>query len=148
MTHSFFLVVRRTLGDTNEEGIRGFYKSLLDAKHVVGGDLQRNVYRNYTEFVSISKEISNLDADVLSVKEYLNELKSIWESFLAATNSSDISKVPGNCVYLPDKSRAADNTCRICRVHLCIVSECEKEERPDGKRPDQYLQSANHGIVG
>ncbi|KAG2189612.1 hypothetical protein INT46_003359, partial [Mucor plumbeus] len=88
--------VRRTLGDTNEEGIRGFYKSLLDAKHVVGGDLQRNVYRNYTEFVSISKEISNLDADVLSVKEYLNELKSIWESFLAATNSSDISKVPGS----------------------------------------------------
>ncbi|GAN06766.1 nuclear mRNA splicing protein [Mucor ambiguus] len=88
--------VRRTLGDANEEGIRGFYKSLLDAKHVVGGDLQRNVYRNYTEFVSISKEISNLDADVLSVKEYLNELKSIWESFLAATNSSDISKASGS----------------------------------------------------
>ncbi|GAA5808941.1 hypothetical protein MFLAVUS_002341 [Mucor flavus] len=83
--------VRRSLGDTNEEGIRGFYKSLLDAKHVVGGDLQRNVYRNYTEFVSISKEIVNLDADVLSVKEYLNELKSIWESFLVATNSSEFS---------------------------------------------------------
>lgn len=83
------VVVRRSLGDTNEEGIRSFYKSLLDAKHVVGGDLQRNVYRNYTEFVSISKEISNLDADVLSVKEYLNELKSIWESFLAATHSTN-----------------------------------------------------------
>jgi hypothetical protein len=92
----FRLVVKRTLSDANEEGIRGFYKSLLDAKHVVGGDLQRNVYRNYTEFVSISKEISNLDADVLSVKEYLNELKSIWESFLVATNSSDLSKSPGN----------------------------------------------------
>ncbi|KAI8366414.1 Cullin repeat-like-containing domain protein [Choanephora cucurbitarum] len=79
--------VKRTLGDANEEGIRSFYKSLTDAKHLVGGDLQRNVYRNYTEFVSISKEISNLDADVLSVKEYLNELKSIWESFLAATQT-------------------------------------------------------------
>jgi hypothetical protein len=43
------------------------------------------VYRNYTEFVSISKEISNLDADVLRIKEYLNELKSIWESFLQMT---------------------------------------------------------------
>ncbi|CAO3656357.1 unnamed protein product [Mucor hiemalis] len=64
--------VRRSLGDTNEEGIRSFYKSLLDAKHVVGGDLQRNVYRNYTD-----------------VKEYLNELKSIWESFLAATHSTN-----------------------------------------------------------
>lgn len=88
--------VRRSLGDTNEEGIRSFYKSLLDAKHVVGGDLQRNVYRNYTEFVSISKEISNLDADVLSVKEYLNELKSIWEAFLAATHSSNTSNTNNN----------------------------------------------------
>ncbi|KAI9472182.1 MAG: Cullin repeat-like-containing domain protein [Benjaminiella poitrasii] len=87
--------VRRTLGDANEESIRGFYKSLLDAKHLVGGDLQRNVYRNYTEFVSISKEISNLDADVLSVKEHLNELKSIWESFLLTTNTSDTSKGSG-----------------------------------------------------
>ncbi|RCH88784.1 exocyst complex component exo84 [Rhizopus stolonifer] len=87
--------VKRTLGDTNEEGIRGFYKSLTDAKHLVGGDLQRNVYRNYTEFVSISKEISNLDADVLSVKEYLNELKSIWESFLVATHSSEHASAAG-----------------------------------------------------
>lgn len=95
VTHISNIVVKRTLSEANEEGIRGFYKSLLDAKHVVGGDLQRNVYRNYTEFVSISKEISNLDADVLSVKEYLNELKSIWEGFLIATNSSDLSKSPG-----------------------------------------------------
>ncbi|KAI8977021.1 Cullin repeat-like-containing domain protein [Mycotypha africana] len=80
--------VRKTLSGTNEEGIRGFYKSLLDAKHVVGGDLQRNVLRNYTEFVSISKEISSLDADVLKVKETLNELKMIWEGFLASTNNT------------------------------------------------------------
>ena len=80
-----YKVVRKSLGDANEENIRSFYKSLVDAKHVVGGDLQRNVYRNYTEFVSISKEISNLDADVLRIKEYLNELKSIWESFLQMT---------------------------------------------------------------
>ncbi|KAI9254022.1 Cullin repeat-like-containing domain protein [Sporodiniella umbellata] len=78
-------LVRRSLGETNEEGIRGYYKSLVEAKHVVGGDLQRNVYRNYTEFVSISKEVSILDADVLSIKEYLNELKSIWEGFVQLT---------------------------------------------------------------
>ncbi len=82
------------MSETNEEGIRGFYRSLVDAKHVVGGDLQRNVYRNYTEFVFISKEISNLDADVLSIKEHLNELKSIWESFLTFTqdDTADSSK--------------------------------------------------------
>ncbi|KAI8352539.1 Cullin repeat-like-containing domain protein [Blakeslea trispora] len=100
--------VRRTLGDTNEEGIRSFYKSLTDAKHLVGGDLQRNVYRNYTEFVSISKEISNLDADVLSVKEYLNELKSIWESFLAATHSSDypVTSAGGESIFASQRKRS------------------------------------------
>ncbi|KAL0088986.1 Cullin repeat-like-containing domain protein [Phycomyces blakesleeanus] len=81
--------VHRALGDANEEGIRAFHKSLIESKHVVGGDLQRNVYRNYTEFVAISKEISNLDGDVLHLKGYLNELRNIWEGFLASTDASN-----------------------------------------------------------
>ncbi|KAI9029667.1 Cullin repeat-like-containing domain protein [Phycomyces nitens] len=81
--------VHRALGDANEEGIRAFHKSLVESKHVVGGDLQRNVYRNYTEFVAISKEISNLDGDVLHLKGYLNELRNIWEGFLASTDTSN-----------------------------------------------------------
>ncbi|KAI9316768.1 Cullin repeat-like-containing domain protein [Dichotomocladium elegans] len=81
--------VRRSLADTNEEGIRAFHRSLIEAKHVVGGDLQRNVYRNYTEFVTISKEVSSLDGDVIRLKGYLNELKSIWESFMEDANPSD-----------------------------------------------------------
>ncbi|RCH85044.1 exocyst complex component exo84, partial [Rhizopus azygosporus] len=97
--------VRKSLGDANEENIRSFYKSLVDAKHVVGGDLQRNVYRNYTEFVSISKEISNLDADVLRIKEYLNELKSIWESFLQMTQD-DNQTTQSNRIILPDRKRS------------------------------------------
>ncbi|KAI7873073.1 Cullin repeat-like-containing domain protein [Mucor mucedo] len=118
--------VRRSLGDTNEEGIRGFYKSLLDAKHVVGGDLQRNVYRNYTEFVSISKEIVNLDADVLSVKEYLNELKSIWESFLAATHSSDMTSNNNTIesIFNSHPTKKADimtNTDNLYRVQIMAL---------------------------
>jgi hypothetical protein len=106
------------LGEANEEGIRSFYKSLTDAKNVVGGDLQRNVYRNYTEFVSISKEISNLDADVLSVKEYLNELRSIWESFLAATHSNDSSSLSKlnqkqTCVYVNQNNIYIYRQCRV-----------------------------------
>ncbi|KAI9476614.1 Cullin repeat-like-containing domain protein [Zychaea mexicana] len=81
--------VRRSLSDTNEEGIRTFHKSLAEAKQVVGGDLQRNVYRNYTEFVTISKEVSNLDGDVFRLKGYINELKSIWEGFVEETNPTE-----------------------------------------------------------
>lgn len=56
---------------------------------MVGGDLQRNVYRNYTEFVTISKEISNLDGDVFRLKGYLSELRSIWEKFVEEANPSE-----------------------------------------------------------
>lgn len=126
VTHGQNQVVRRSLGDTNEEGIRSFYKSLLDAKHVVGGDLQRNVYRNYTEFVSISKEIVNLDADVLSVKESLNELKSIWESFLAATHSSDLisSNTTMESIFNSHTSNKTDmmsNTENLYRVQIMAL---------------------------
>lgn len=52
--------MKRSLADTNEEGVRIFHKSLQEARQVVGSDLQKNVYRNYNEFVIISKEISNI----------------------------------------------------------------------------------------
>ncbi|CDH50968.1 nuclear mrna via spliceosome-related [Lichtheimia corymbifera JMRC:FSU:9682] len=93
--------VRRSLADTNEEGIRAFHRSLVEAKHVIGGDLQRNVYRNYTEFVTISKEVSNLDADVFRLKGYLNELKSIWEGFVEEANPSEDMK-PIDAIGLND----------------------------------------------
>lgn len=81
--------MQRSLTDTNEEGIRSFHHSLVDAKQTIGGDLQRNVYRNYTEFVLISKEVSNLDTDVLQLKGYLNELRSIWENLLEDSSVQD-----------------------------------------------------------
>ena len=88
------------MSDTNEEGIRSFHKSLVEAKQVVGGDLQRNVYRNYTEFVTISKEVSNLDGDVFRLKGYINELKSIWEGFVEETNPSEDTKPTGKTLKM------------------------------------------------
>ncbi|CAO3675871.1 unnamed protein product [Umbelopsis ramanniana] len=73
--------MRSSVADVNEEQLRAFYRSLNDAKTLVGSDLQRNVYRNYTEFVVISKEISNLDGDMLLLRDFLNELRVINTSF-------------------------------------------------------------------
>jgi hypothetical protein len=73
--------MRSSVADVNEEQLRAFYRSLNDAKILVGSDLQRNVYRNYTEFVVISKEISNLDGDMLLLRDFLNELRVINTSF-------------------------------------------------------------------
>jgi hypothetical protein len=77
------------LGNASEEDIRGFHKSLVEAKQTVGGDLQRNVYRNYTEFVSISKEIASLDGDVMHLKMYLNDVRGIWQGFLTMADQAD-----------------------------------------------------------
>ncbi|ORX62655.1 hypothetical protein DM01DRAFT_1330781 [Hesseltinella vesiculosa] len=83
-------VVKQLLGNASEETIRGFHKSLQDAKQTVSGDLQRNVYRNYTEFVSISKEIVNLDGDIMHLKMNLNDVRGIWENLLASTEQADV----------------------------------------------------------
>ncbi|KAI8070323.1 Cullin repeat-like-containing domain protein [Gongronella butleri] len=83
-------MVKQLLGSASEESIRGFHKSLQDAKQTVSGDLQRNVYRNYTEFVSISKEIVNLDGDIMHLKMNLNEVRGIWDNLHASTEQSDV----------------------------------------------------------
>src|ERR1700757_2260691 len=73
--------MRLNVADANEEQLRAFYRSLTDAKSLVGSDLQRNVYRNYAEFVVISKEISNLDGDMVLLRDFLNELRTISAGF-------------------------------------------------------------------
>jgi hypothetical protein len=47
------------------------------------------VYRNYTEFVSISKEIASLDGDVMHLKMYLNDVRGIWQGFLTMADQAD-----------------------------------------------------------
>ncbi|KAI9090940.1 hypothetical protein DFS34DRAFT_636127 [Phlyctochytrium arcticum] len=69
--------VHGILTQSTEEGVRGFHQALTDAKEAAAVDLQRNVYRNYNEFVLISKEISKLESDMLSLRSLLGELKDI-----------------------------------------------------------------------
>ncbi|KAG5460496.1 MAG: Vps51/Vps67-domain-containing protein [Olpidium bornovanus] len=68
------------LRDTNEEGVRSFHSSLQQAKEEAAEDLKRNVYRNYNEFVTISKEISKLETDMLVLRGLLSELRSVSDS--------------------------------------------------------------------
>lgn len=96
-----------TLSQTAEDNVRSFHTALRDARSSAANDLQRNVYRNYPEFVKISKEIANilfvqlfvfskldlyyfifildllfffyshLEGDMLQLRGFLNELKEI-----------------------------------------------------------------------
>ncbi|KAI9327477.1 hypothetical protein BDR26DRAFT_842971 [Obelidium mucronatum] len=60
-----------------EDGVRSYRAILKDAKEAAAKDLQRNVHRNYSEFVLISKEISSLEGDVLSLRGLLNDLATV-----------------------------------------------------------------------
>jgi len=52
--------LERTLPPYSEEAVRTYSGKLASAKSSAAVDLQKNVYKNYSEFIKISKEISNI----------------------------------------------------------------------------------------
>ncbi|CAG8451935.1 8795_t:CDS:10 [Ambispora leptoticha] len=85
--------IQMILSSTSEDGVRAFYDNLRESKELAASDLQRNVYKNYNEFVTISKEISNilseifyasdrtfilyLESDMFVLRGLLNELRNV-----------------------------------------------------------------------
>ncbi|KAI9189608.1 exocyst complex component exo84 [Blastocladiella emersonii ATCC 22665] len=73
------------LHSNTEEGVRNFYRRLVDARDGAANDLKANVYKNYSEFVVISKEISQLETDMLVLCGLLSDMRSVHENFRVAT---------------------------------------------------------------
>ncbi|KAJ7109864.1 hypothetical protein C8R44DRAFT_634295 [Mycena epipterygia] len=65
------------LANSTESELKSLQSSLRNAKDDTASDLQRNVFKNYAEFVLISKEISTLENEMLELKESLSEYKSM-----------------------------------------------------------------------
>jgi len=65
----------QNLANASEETIRAFLQSLKNSKSLAAGDLQDNVFKNYNEFVTISKEISKLETDMQTLRGLLDDLK-------------------------------------------------------------------------
>lgn len=65
------------LANSTEAELRSLQSSLQNSKDEVAGDLQRNVFKNYAQFVFISKEIGTLENDMIELKESLSEWKSM-----------------------------------------------------------------------
>ncbi|KAJ7610832.1 Cullin repeat-like-containing domain protein [Roridomyces roridus] len=65
------------LANSTESEIKTLQSSLRNAKDDTASELQRNVFKNYAEFVLISKEISTLENEMLELKESLSEYKSM-----------------------------------------------------------------------
>lgn len=65
------------LANSTEAELKSLQSSLQSSKDDVAADLQRNVFKNYSQFVHISKEIGNLENELLELKESLAEWKSM-----------------------------------------------------------------------
>ncbi|KAJ3274292.1 exocyst complex component exo84 [Terramyces sp. JEL0728] len=92
----------------NEDAVQQLHLSLADAKDSTSGQLQKNVYKNYNEFVIISKEISKLEGDMIAVRGILNEVAEIRQKFKQyARESSAIAHTeePSQDEILKQKAR-------------------------------------------
>ncbi|EMD31124.1 hypothetical protein CERSUDRAFT_109603 [Gelatoporia subvermispora B] len=65
------------LANSTEAEIKSLQSSLRSQKDNVAVDLQRNVFKNYAEFVLVSKEVSTLENEMLEFKECLSEWKNM-----------------------------------------------------------------------
>lgn len=83
--------VSNILSEADEEGIRGYETELQKTKAKASADLQQNVYQNRTQFIKISKEAEKLKAEMRSLRNVFEELKSNTTALRSATNNNDAS---------------------------------------------------------
>jgi len=102
--------LQRTLHDADEQVIREFHDVLGDARDGAAADLQRNVYKNYHEFVTISKEIARLEGDMTLLRTILNDMKLANNAMREASTVVSSSTFPGLVclIRLATKTEAAE----------------------------------------
>lgn len=85
--------MRAKLSQHSESSLRTFKDSLAAAKQAANEDLKKQVFKNYAEFITISKEIATLENDMLELKELLAEWKQLPQALELddATGSSSFS---------------------------------------------------------
>lgn len=69
--------LKMKLAHSSEDFLRQFQDSLRAVKDSASSDLKRQVFRNYQEFITISKEIATLENDMIELKELLGEWKTL-----------------------------------------------------------------------
>ncbi|RKP02485.1 hypothetical protein CXG81DRAFT_24858 [Caulochytrium protostelioides] len=101
--------IRGVLLQSTEPELRAYTSALQQAKDVRAGDLQRNVYNNYEEFVVISREIARLERDMLRLKDDFGELRSVNEALLATDvlGTTGLTGDPGLRSGRPHRAAAA-----------------------------------------
>ncbi|KAF9653216.1 hypothetical protein BDM02DRAFT_3087985 [Thelephora ganbajun] len=69
--------IKLKLSNSTESELLSLQSQLRDAKADVAAELQRNVFKNYADFMLVSKEINVLENEMLEFKDSLAEWKSM-----------------------------------------------------------------------
>ncbi|CAD6893755.1 unnamed protein product [Tilletia controversa] len=84
--------LRATLNNHSEEGLREFQSTLESTQAAAHSDLRRIIFRNYKDFINISKEVSTLENDTLELKELLAEWRQLPDALQLVDNQEATSK--------------------------------------------------------
>ncbi|XP_043695534.1 exocyst complex component EXO84B-like [Telopea speciosissima] len=77
----------------NEKEIRQLCSSLLDLKKASAEEMRRSVYANYTAFIRTSKEISDLEGELLSIRNLLSTQAALIHGLAEGVNIDSLSTV-------------------------------------------------------
>lgn len=105
--------LRAKLSHHSESSLRQFKSSLAAVKQAANDDLKRQVFKNYSEFITISKEIATLENDMLELKELLSE----WKQLPQALELDDSSSAASFSDAFP-RSRASGKANRNSTIDL------------------------------
>lgn len=71
------IYVKKMLATATPAELDDFFQALQDSKNSTKEIMQKNVFRNYREFIMISKEIGTLESDMTTIRGLLGDLRGI-----------------------------------------------------------------------
>jgi len=93
-------------GGANLDALRKLRADLRGALEMTNADLQISVLKNYSEFVTISREIATLEAEMTDLKVVLEEWKGVPASLeLSTDHSSDLDLGLGASLSNPRRAQ-------------------------------------------
>ncbi|KAG6899822.1 hypothetical protein C0993_006523 [Termitomyces sp. T159_Od127] len=97
------------LASSTELELKSLQSSLRDVKEETNSELQKNVFKNYAEFVLVSKEITSLETEMMELKDLLSEYKSMP----SVLHIPDPTSQPSNSNILSTYKRSSAADLRI-----------------------------------
>ncbi|KAI3733584.1 hypothetical protein L6452_13028 [Arctium lappa] len=81
---------------TSEKEIKQLVNCLLDLKKASAEEMRKSVYANYPSFIRTSREISDLEGQLVALRNLLNSRATIIQTLVDGTRVESMSSGPGS----------------------------------------------------